>query len=309
MKWVIIASIIVLSQCLTCQQGSVPNPQNICIAPQYIEGCSTYLSETACKVCNYRYALKPNGLCELDKGTTDDCCLQRAADNTCMNCQTGLYLINGKCQESNIIGCLEKDSRGICLNCASNYYLNNGICKQAIKSCVSYSDDSKTTCTDCAYGFSLINNFCVENSVLGCRNEISHICKECYRPFQLANGNCEITNCKTYNEYRCVACNCGYYLTPEGVCKIMEQGCVRYQRGQCTDCLPNFKLKGSSCEMEGCLDLIGLHCKKCGHNYELVDGGCKMKNCASWKDGSCEICLPGFNYSAGNCVASKAIKS
>ena len=108
-------------------------------------------------------------------------------------------MINGKCQESNIIGCLEKDSRGICLNCASNYYLNDGICKQAIKSCVSYTDDSKTICTDCAYGYSLINNFCSENSVLGCRSEISYVCKECYRPFQLANGNCEITNCKTYN--------------------------------------------------------------------------------------------------------------
>ena len=63
MKWLIIASILVLSQCLTCQQGSVANPQNICIAPRYIEGCSKYLSETECKVCNYRYTLMPNGLC------------------------------------------------------------------------------------------------------------------------------------------------------------------------------------------------------------------------------------------------------
>jgi hypothetical protein len=205
------------------------------------------------------------------------------------------------------LGCLEKDSRGICLNCASNYFLKDGSCSPAIRNCLSYEDNSMSKCTDCSFGFSLINNLCVENSVLGCRNEVSHVCKECYRPFLLANGNCEITNCKTYNEYRCATCNCGYYLTRDGVCKNVELGCVRYQRGQCTDCLPNFKLKGSSCEMEGCLDLAGLHCRSCDSNYDLVDGACKMKNCISWKDGMCDICASGFNYNAGRCVSSIAI--
>jgi hypothetical protein len=309
MKWFIIATVLILSQSLICQQGSVSNPQSICISPRYIEGCNQYLSESACKVCNYRYVLLSSGLCELDKDTTEDCCKQRASDGKCISCQTGLYLINGKCQESNIIGCLEKDSRGICLNCASNFFLNNGACSPAIKNCVSYSDDAKTICTDCRNGFSLINNICVENSVLGCRNEVAHVCRECYKPFQLANGNCEIPNCKTYNEYRCVTCHCGYYLNFEGVCKAMEQGCVRYQRGQCTDCLPNFKLKGSVCELEGCLDVDGFRCKKCDNKYNLVDGACKMKNCISWKDGACDICEKGFNYSSGNCIAAaKAIE-
>lgn len=177
MKWLIIASVLVLSQCLSCEQGSVPNPQSICITPRYIEGCNQYLTESQCKTCNYRYALQPSGLCELDKDTTEDCCVQRAADSSCLTCRTGLYLINGKCQESNILGCLEKDSRGICLNCASNYYLKDGSCKPAIKDCVSYTDDTRTACTACAYAHSLINNLCVENSVLGCRNEVSHVCK------------------------------------------------------------------------------------------------------------------------------------
>jgi len=153
----------------------------------------------------------------------------------------------------------------------------------------------------------LINNLCAQNSVLGCKNEVNYVCKECIKPFSLNNGNCYISNCKTYNEYRCAACECGYYLTIDGICKPMELGCVRYQRGQCTDCLPNYKLKGSTCDMEGCTDLDGLSCKKCDDKYDFFEGGCRMKHCLSWKDGQCQICSPGFNYQSGSCVASKAI--
>jgi len=133
------------------------------------------------------------------------------------------------------------------LNCYLDFYLKNGVCEKSIKDCEEYTDDTKTICTTCAYGHSLINNFCVENSILGCRREVDHVCKECHKPFFISNGNCEISNCKTYNEYKCVTCNCGYYLTFEGVCKAMDLGCIRYQRGQCTDCLPSYKLKGNKC--------------------------------------------------------------
>lgn len=104
---------------LSCQQGFVPNSLSICIQPRFIEGCHQYLSETHCKVCGYRYQLLPNGLCQFDKDTTEECCSQRAADNSCLKCKSGLFLIDGRCTESPILGCLEKDNRGICLNCAS----------------------------------------------------------------------------------------------------------------------------------------------------------------------------------------------
>jgi hypothetical protein len=100
------ALLLVLAMSLTCEQGSVANPLSICISPRYIEGCNQYLTETQCKTCSYRYVLQSNGLCELDKETTEDCCVSRASDNSCIKCQTGLYLISGKCQESNILGCL-----------------------------------------------------------------------------------------------------------------------------------------------------------------------------------------------------------
>lgn len=110
-----------------------------------------------------------NGLCDLDAQTTQDCCKVRVSNGGCSVCQTGLYLINGKCQESNILGCLEKDSKGICINCASGFILNGGICSIAIKNCLSYADQAHSICTSCAPDHSLINNLCVRNLVLGCR--------------------------------------------------------------------------------------------------------------------------------------------
>lgn len=118
-----LALLIVGVLTLTCEQGYVANSLNICIEPRYIEGCNQYKTETSCKTCDYRYLLKPNGLCELDKDTTEDCCSSRAGDGSCLKCKTGLFLINGKCQESNILGCLEKDSLGMCINCASGILL------------------------------------------------------------------------------------------------------------------------------------------------------------------------------------------
>ena len=55
-----------------------------------------------------------------------------------------------------------------------------------------------------------------------------------------------------------------YYLTIQGDCKKNGIACVRYQRGQCTDCLPGFKLKGNVCDMEGCTTMgSNLQCTEC----------------------------------------------
>lgn len=92
---------------IVCEQGSVPNPIQDCIQPRYIEGCHAYKSENACKECEYRYTLnKQTGLCEMNAELAGECCASRAADGACFKCQTGLYMINGKCEESNILGCL-----------------------------------------------------------------------------------------------------------------------------------------------------------------------------------------------------------
>lgn len=191
----------------------------------------------------------------------------------------------------------------------SGFYLKGGKCEETVRNCVHFSDPERKNCADCAHGYSLYSNICFINSILGCKNEIDHVCKDCYKPFRLNNGNCEIPHCKTYNDYKCVACNCGFFLTSTGVCKSLETGCVRYQRGQCTDCLPNFRLKGNSCVIEGCESIKDLKCSKCSSEYELVDNGCEMKNCESWKDGSCEICKRGYNLKFGRCSSSQNLSS
>lgn len=144
---------------------------------------------------------------------------------------------------------------------------------------------------------------CVENGVLGCKVEESHVCKECYSPFKLnPQGICEIDSCKKYNEYGCTACNCGFFLTQEGVCKPMETGCIRYQRGSCSDCMPNFRLQGLTCEIEGCQERSGITCKSCSTGYtETEKGGCQLSNCSDWNNGLCKNCEDGFNLVSGKC--------
>lgn len=190
-----------------------------------------------------------------------------------------------------------------------DFFLKVGSCEKSIKNCASFTDSTRAVCTACTNGHSLYNNICVSNSILGCKNEIDHVCKECYKPFFVSNGNCEISHCKTYNDYKCVACECGFFLTSDGICKSMETGCVRYQRGQCTDCLPNFRLKGSQCLIEGCSQMTGLKCTACSTAYDLVSGGCTLKNCTSWKDGNCEICKPGYNLKNGVCQGSQSLST
>lgn len=126
MKMALVALTLLVAGALSlnCEQGNVANSLSICIQPHYIEGCERYKSEGACQVCSYRYALQANGYCELDTETTQECCATRAGDGSCMKCRVGLYMISGKCQESNILGCLEKDTLGACINCASGTSLS-----------------------------------------------------------------------------------------------------------------------------------------------------------------------------------------
>jgi hypothetical protein len=56
-----------------------------------------------------------------------------------------------------------------------------------------------------------------------------------------------VPNCNNHNDFGCTGCECGYYLTADNRCASVDQGCIRYQRGICTDCMAQFKLKGGVC--------------------------------------------------------------
>lgn len=43
-----------VAQCAAqCGQGQVPDVNNLCIQPQYIQGCQKYASNSACQECQY----------------------------------------------------------------------------------------------------------------------------------------------------------------------------------------------------------------------------------------------------------------
>ena len=121
-------------------------------------------------------------------------------------------------------------------------------CVLGIKHCAVYNNDGE--CTECEQDYSLILSQCRRNSLLGCKYETSsHTCQECYPPFTLNGQHCDIDQCRILNDYGCVSCECGFYLTPDRDCKPISPGCLRYEKGICRDCLPHYKLKGGVCEI------------------------------------------------------------
>ena len=131
---------------------------------------------------------------------------------------------------------------------------------------MAYSSD-KSICFECENNYSLVSNNCLKNKILGCKKEQFNSCTECYQPFELSSGHCSIDNCKSYSDFGCVACECGYYITKDRICLKIEEGCIRHQKGVCTDCYPPFQLQGASCVLDGCRKMSGLHCDECMPEY------------------------------------------
>lgn len=94
----------------------------------------------------------------------------------------------------------------------------DGKCAIGSHNCAKYDDNGK--CADCKNDYSLVLGHCRHNFLLGCRlEEADHTCKDCFSPFTMNGNHCYIPKCKTYNDYGCVGCECGYYLTADRSCK------------------------------------------------------------------------------------------
>lgn len=213
-------------------------------------------------------------------------------------------MIDEFAQNSNsLVGCLQTNN-GECINCANGYRRVNGACQVGVKFCEEYNSDN--TCKRCNIEYSLILDQCKHNFLLGCKIEQSdHTCSECHKPFQLENYQCIIKNCKSYNDFGCYACECGFYVNEKRSCQKMQEGCLKYNRGICVECQPHYKLKGGSCIIDGCLEYDNQFCKQCKEDYELTSGVCTFKNCMDWEEDSCRICKDGFHLLKGKCIASE----
>lgn len=147
---------------------------------------------------------------------------------------------------------------------------------------------------------------CRHNLLLGCKTELSdHRCSECYPPYELHSYSCVIKNCKRYNDFGCYSCECGYYITENRSCRKYEDGCLKYYRSVCTECMPHYRLKGGVCSIEGCIEHKSSVCVSCSEEYQLVEGICRFKNCFDWSGDSCLICNEGYNLVSGKCVKSQ----
>lgn len=78
---------------IQCPEQSVPDFNNICITPDYIEGCVKYKSSQECFKCSLEYELN-NGKCNILDSYTQNPpanigCLQTANDGSCANCANG----------------------------------------------------------------------------------------------------------------------------------------------------------------------------------------------------------------------------
>ena len=66
MKSILLIAIVYLLSTVNgqCGSGEVLNQQNICVKPNYIEGCYQYASDTKCNLCVFNYILGADGKCQ-----------------------------------------------------------------------------------------------------------------------------------------------------------------------------------------------------------------------------------------------------
>ena len=95
-----VAKALVSVAALTCEEGKVPDVNQMCIKPRYIEGCAQYSTPETCNKCEFSidfvkvdYKRKRNGLCEYSRNQLrKQCCLRRDNFQRCSECELGLFL-------------------------------------------------------------------------------------------------------------------------------------------------------------------------------------------------------------------------
>ena len=106
-----------------CPEQYVPDPNRICIKPDFIEGCLLYKNGDTCDTC-----YKGKNLCYLEYQPD-----------------------NGKCKvisesskiPSELLGCLKRSEDGKCLNCANGFRRINDQCVAGVKECMDYSSNGE----------------------------------------------------------------------------------------------------------------------------------------------------------------------
>lgn len=134
--------------------------------------------------CPTQYYAGANSQCLACFETCGSC--TSAAQNGCVTCASGLYLLSGYCYQ----------------NCPSKYFANGLVCSQCSSSCATCSN--ATTCDTCATGF-FQNQQCLTTCPDGYfGNAISKQCTPC---------NAACTTCTGSKITQCGGCQDGFLLS------------------------------------------------------------------------------------------------
>jgi hypothetical protein len=254
-----------------CPQGQLLF-QGQCQPIRYVEGCATYLVDNRCQSCEYGYALSQGG-CVKNGNECGDCCASYTQEGACLQCAGGLYSADPYCVRNEIYGCIVKQGDK-CAVCGWGLSLLSGLCVPTIADCASYSQQG--ICTACNPHFQLIGSYCYAFPT--------------------------VPNCNNHNEYGCIECQQGYFLTSKQTCQQYQPGCLDYWQEQCTACLPRFRLTGGVCLIEGCKDYNSDCCQQCQSGWQVVEGKCELNGCVRMVNSSCVQCRDGLRLTAQGCV-------
>lgn len=242
--------------------------------------------------------------------------------------------IKSKCiQYTMIDNCQVYDDAGTigqvsltCVQCNSGYYVLNGVCalrKSIITNCLNYTLTSDT-CSICADGYyvSTSGAFCIvyPSGILNCRSYVSPtVCSECLTNFYLSSNKCLavgtdklIANCLYYSANGvCSKCSDGYALDGNSCRLASAQNCLTYRTYRdCATCPPNYGLQLSSTstdcvaiKTDNCLIASvtsPFPCQLCFSGfYPDLNGTCKqtsaVSNCLYYDTAStCVACSIGY---------------
>ena len=114
------------------------------------------------------------------------------------------------------------------------------------------------------------------------------VCTSCYKGYQLANGNCQLSQqtgpidpgCRRWDwdNQICLECSTRWYFSANRTCVRVDDNCQTFSsNGTCTSCYYGYILNGNSCQIQNLLckttNSNGT-CTSCYSGYVLYNGQC-----------------------------------
>ena len=229
------------TKCVSCKKNLYLS-NSICVEileKEKIDNCLYYEDNVTCKQCEGTFFLDEKVCVKAEAKN----CLEFETSKKCKSCSTdkGLKIIDDvtSCVENKDINCLDfiQVYPFICNICRKDYYSDkDGVCTKVgkiIPNCVRYQDN--LNCSACKQNYILSPDLkkCSKNNF-----NSGFLDKNCLESYEKANPIC-------------VACNKGWYLGFDGVCKDCKlSGCAfcDHQENICLLCKSGFYMdEGKKC--------------------------------------------------------------